>query len=247
MPAHGEQIVPTTHILFDFFGTLVDYSKGPMGRGFEMTHAHLEKAGYRSGYDAFIKAWSETYQELDHKASVSHREFTLEDIAVRLVERVLARQDLDLSRSIARAYMTEWNRGVSYRPGVGALLTRLSDDYVLAIVSNTHEPELVPGHLSTMGVSELFHTVITSVGFGIRKPNRAIFEHAITSLNTKPEHCIYVGDNYEADFRGATSVGIKTYLIDPRGNAPVPHDARIDSVLSLGTQVLSLELPSIRP
>ena len=237
---------PTTHILFDFFGTLVDYSKGPMGGGFEMTHAHLEKAGYRAGYDTFIQLWSETYQELDDKASVSHREFTMENIAVRLVDRALGRRDLGLSKSISRAYMTEWNRGVTYRPGVDSLLTRLSSDYVLAIVSNTHEEELVPGHLATMGVSELFHTVITSVGFGIRKPNRTIFEQAMTSLNTRPERCIYVGDNYEADFVGATSAGIKTFLVDPQGTAPVPRDTRIDSVLSLGTHLLSPQPPSIR-
>ena len=229
--------MPTTHILFDFFGTLVDYSRAPIGRGFETTFSHLEKAGYADNYDSFIQLWSQIYTQLDNEASRSHQEFTMFDLADELVHQVFRKPNTHLSRSIVRTYMTEWNRGVNYLPGVESLLSRLSEDYVLGVVSNTHEEELVPGHLAAMGVIELFRNVPTSVGFGIRKPNRAIFDHAIDSLSTTAENCIYVGDNYAADFRGATAAGIKTYLIDPSNTAPVPDEVRIDSVLSLTTRL----------
>ena len=41
--------MPTTHILFDFFGNLVNYSEAPIGAGYETTFALTERAGYTSG------------------------------------------------------------------------------------------------------------------------------------------------------------------------------------------------------
>ena len=239
MPLDELPVMPTTHILFDFFGTLVNYSKAPIGAGYEATFAHIEQAGYTSGYDAFIQLWSQTYQEMDREALLSHREFSMDELALALVDRALGKTDPALSRAIAGTYISEWNRGITYLPGLEALLSTLSEHFVLGVVSNTHEEALVPGHLASMGVSGLFRTVITSVEFGIRKPNRAIFDHAVNVLDTTPDQCIYVGDNYEADFRGANAAGIKAYLIDPDGKAPVPHHARIDSVHSLTRHLLT--------
>ena len=231
--------MPITHILFDFFGTLVEYSKDPIGKGFASTYTHLKNHGYEAGYDAFIDLWSQIYRELDSQATLSHREFSMDELTTEVIHRIFAKPDPALSRTLAMTFMSEWNRGVTYLPGLRSLLQGLREDYVLAVVSNTHEKELVPGHLSTMGVSELFQTVVTSVGFGIRKPNRAIFEHTLEVLNTTPEQCVYVGDNYEVDFRGATAAGIKALLLDPQGVAPVPGHARIDSVHSLTNHVLT--------
>ena len=228
-----------THILFDFFGTLVNYSKAPIGKGFETTFLHLEQAGFESGYDTFIQLWSQLYHEMDGEALLSHREFSMDDLALALIERAVGSHDPVLAKSIAATYVTEWNRGVTYLPGLDSLLSALSENYVLGVVSNTHEEALVPDHLVTMGVSGLFKTVITSVEFGIRKPNRAIFDHAVAVMNTTPEQCIYVGDNYEADFRGANAAGIRAYLIDPQSDAPIPPEARIDSVHSLTAHVLT--------
>jgi putative hydrolase of the HAD superfamily len=84
-----------------------------------------------------------------------------------------------------------------------------------------------------MGVSGLFRRVITSVGFGSRKPAPEIFQHALRVLHVSPERCVYVGDSYDVDYRGARSVDIRPLLIDPRCEAPVPTADRLASILEL--------------
>src|SRR3990170_3396311 len=86
------------------------------------------------------------------------------------LRRVVGACDDRLVRAFVRAYIAEWNKGVSYPHGVPELLERLNRRFVLAVITNTHDPDLVPGHLERMGVSGLFRRVITSVEFGSRKP-----------------------------------------------------------------------------
>ena len=46
------------------------------------------------------------------------------------------------------------------------------------------------------------------------KPNPDVFKYAISKLNVKPEEAIFIGDNIEADYKGAENAGIHALLID---------------------------------
>ena len=46
------------------------------------------------------------------------------------------------------------------------------------------------------------------------KPNPDIFKYAISKLDVEPEEAIFVGDNVEADYKGAENAGIHALLID---------------------------------
>jgi putative hydrolase of the HAD superfamily len=139
----------------------------------------------------------------------------------------------------ADLYVSEWNKGVQYPRGIRELLGRLARQFDLAVITNTHDPALVPSHLARMGVSSLFRTVVTSVEYGIRKPNPAIFKHTLEVLGTVAEDCVYVGDSLELDYEGARSAGIRPLLIDPLRETVVPASARLDSIFALETVLLS--------
>jgi HAD-hyrolase-like len=47
-----------------------------------------------------------------------------------------------------------------------------------------------------------------SADLGVRKPYPAIFLHALTALNVKPEHAVMVGDSLAADMVGGLNLGI---------------------------------------
>ena len=67
----------------------------------------------------------------------------------------------------------------------------------------------------------------------VRKPSPAIFAHAVQALGAAaPERCVYVGDTYDADYRGATGAGLLAFLIDPRARAPIPEAQRLESLLA---------------
>ena len=46
------------------------------------------------------------------------------------------------------------------------------------------------------------------------KPNPDIFRYALSKLNVRPEETIFVGDNVEADYKGAENTGIHALLIE---------------------------------
>jgi putative hydrolase of the HAD superfamily len=229
-----------THVLFDFFGTLVGYSPSRTGQGYERSHALLRDAGSALGYDAFLALWSEVCETFEAEAERTHREFSMLELGDAFFARALGPAPAPLVRAFVTTYVEEWNRGVTDLDGAAALLGRLAARFTLAVVSNTNDHQLVPRHLDRMGVRGLFARVVTSVELGVRKPSPAIFAHAVRELGTAPERCVYVGDTYDADYRGATSAGIRAFLIDPGAAAPIPEEHRIASLLTLEERIDAL-------
>ena len=226
-----------THVLFDFFGTLVAYSPSRTAQGYARSHALLREAGCALGYDAFLTLWSEVSEAMEAEAERTHREFSMQELGDAFFARALARAPAPIVDAFVATYVDEWNRGVRDLDGVTALLGRLAARFTLAVVSNTNDRELVPRHLERMGVRALFARVVTSVELGVRKPAPAIFAHAVRELGTAPERCVYVGDTYGADYRGATGAGIRAFLIDPRATAPIPEEHRLASLLALEERI----------
>lgn len=109
----------------------------------------------------------------------------------------------------------------------------LAAEYRLAVVSNTQDAALLPGHLEAMGVRQLFDTVVTSFEVGWRKPHPAVCRTALHELRADPAAAVFVGDTYGADRQGPTRVGIRALLVDPHRRAPAPEEARLASVFAL--------------
>lgn len=231
-------IPPGGCILFDFFGTLVEYSASRTEQGYPRSFALLREAGSDLDYEGFLALWSEVSAGFDESTERSHLEFSMSDVAGAILRRAVGPPDDGLVRELARIYVSEWNTGVRYLDGIAEMLERLKKRFELAVITNTHDPALVPDHLEGMGVSHLFRRVVTSVEFGTRKPAPDIFRHALSLLDVAAERCVYVGDNYEADYLGARAAGIRTLLIDPAGNAPVPGEARLPSIFDLEDRLL---------
>lgn len=62
--------------------------------------------------------------------------------------------------------------------------------------------------------------VITSSGYGIRKPNRLLFEVAITKSRLSPEEIWYVGDKVAVDVAGSLGAGMIPVLYNSPLNKP---------------------------
>ena len=224
-----------THVLFDFFGTLVAYSPSRTEQGYEQSHALLAASGSSLGYEAFLELWSTVSTEFDERAERSGREFSM----LELAEAFLARAEVqpapsrELAARFVTTYVAEWNKGVRDLPELANFLARLANRYSLAVVTNTNDAVLVPRHLARMGVAEFFEAVVTSVEHGFRKPRPEIFEHALDLLGARCDRAVYVGDSFGADYQGAAAVGMHSFLIDPGRASRVPEIARLESLFQL--------------
>jgi putative hydrolase of the HAD superfamily len=116
---------------------------------------------------------------------------------------------------------------------VAALLSELTQRHRLAVVTNTHQADLVPTHLTAMGVASAIEVVITSVEIGWRKPHPAIYAAALDALGVVAADCTFVGDTRRPDYDGPRAAGIHALLIDPDGVEDIPAEHRLASILDL--------------
>jgi putative hydrolase of the HAD superfamily len=109
----------------------------------------------------------------------------------------------------------------SLRPEAPALLDVLHERGLsLAVISNVISHRVVLHCLERYGIEHYFDPVITSAGFGWRKPNARIFLEAPRVMTLSPAACAYVGDTVSRDVIGARRaryglvIQIKSFLTD---------------------------------
>ena len=117
-------------------------------------------------------------------------------------------------------YMLNDYRPVDHVPAeVWETLTLLKDaGFPMGVASNRRNPYLE--QLNTLGLAPFFQFALAAGEINSWKPEPAIFQHALALLDTRPEHTLYVGDNYYADILGASNAGLRPVLLDPAGLFP---------------------------
>jgi putative hydrolase of the HAD superfamily len=229
-------------VLFDFFGTLVDYSPSRTEQGYPRSTAVLDGLGCRLGDDEWLSRWSACFERLYAESVVSGVEFSMHDAFAAFAPEVglddCPPQGAD---AFVEAYLSEWSTAVRLIDGVPALLATLrAGGRRLALVSNTHSAEMVRGHLAAMGIADAFDAVVTSVEIGYRKPRPEIFTAALESLGAAASDAVFVGDSYDADFLGPTRMGMDAYLIVGDGRdvpVEVPASQRLGTVGDLSARL----------
>ena len=104
-------------------------------------------------------------------------------------------------------------------PGVPEALARLQrQGLTLAVVSNSDGT--CAQSLETAGLLRYMNFVIDSAEVGVEKPDRRIFEIALSRCGADPRRTLYVGDLYHADVVGGRGAGLHALLLDPYGDWP---------------------------
>ena len=98
------------------------------------------------------------------------------------------------------------------KPGVLDAVKELAESYKLGLISNGKTP-FQERNFRGLGIASYFESVIVSAAVDLRKPDPAIFHLGCGELGVLPEEAVYVGDNPEADIRGARDAGLKTVFV----------------------------------
>lgn len=100
------------------------------------------------------------------------------------------------------------------------VLERLARRYRLGVVSN-FTGNLRPC-LEELGLVRLFSVISDSAVVGWSKPDPRIFEHTLAALQVPAPRAWMVGDNFEADIRAASGLGLRTCWLAPTDRAAPP-------------------------
>lgn len=71
--------------------------------------------------------------------------------------------------------------------------------------------------LRVIGLADLVHVVCTSGGMGVQKPDARAFRALAVGLGLPESECLFVGDDHDADVRGAQAAGMRALLVDRSG------------------------------
>jgi putative hydrolase of the HAD superfamily len=208
-------------ILFDMIDTLVHYDGPPPPEyGGQVALTFESALGDRGPGELkrFLGTWEEVRRARYREARATLRE-------IDLVGRV--RETLD---RMGPTYAAEGNVKAFLEPYLSAYvdclllpattpatLARLRERFRLAVVTNwQHSPTMyqILDHFELMGH---FDAVVVSGEFGWRKPHPAIFQEALKRLDVTPQGTVFVGDDPEADIKGAAACGMDAILLDWKG------------------------------
>ncbi len=119
-------------------------------------------------------------------------------------------------------------------------LKKLEEDgYRLGLISNAGDDEDVQQLVRRFDISQYFDYILTSAACSYRKPHPRIFELALSNWYFLPSEAVMVGDNLDADIRGAKSAGLYAVWISRRAGQqngdplPVQPDASLSTLTEL--------------
>lgn len=116
------------------------------------------------------------------------------------------------------------------------------DGYRMGLISNAGDDQDVHQLVQRFEISSYFDFILTSAACSYRKPHPRIFELAIANWYFLPSETVMVGDNLDADIRGAKSAGLYGVWISRRAGQSSEDQPRVAPDATVST--LS-ELPAL--
>ena len=125
---------------------------------------------------------------------------------------------------------------------ISTLETLKEKGYNLGIVSNAGDDTDVQNLAKGFGITKYFDFVLTSAACSYRKPHPRIYELALSNWYCLPNEAVMIGDNLDADVRGAQEAGLYGIWLSRRAGPKTDEQEQIQPDASLST--LS-ELPAL--
>lgn len=203
------------HIIFDLDNTLWDFtgnSKRILAEIF--SKFELDKRGivdFEKFHDQY--KFRNEHLWMDYAlGKVSREEVRLNRFLVTLND--FGVNNYKLSSDAADHYVLNTRHQTELIPYTHELLGYLIKKYKLHIITNGFD-EVQFFKMNNTGIKKYFTTVTTAESAQALKPDKKIFDHAIQLINTKAEHCLYIGDSPQADGVGAINAGMQFIWFNP--------------------------------
>ena len=76
-----------THVLLDFFGTLVGFSADRTEPGYHATHALVRSLGADADYPGFLRTWADESARFDQRSAADDSEYSMDEVAAGVLAR----------------------------------------------------------------------------------------------------------------------------------------------------------------
>ncbi|MCE5322755.1 HAD hydrolase-like protein [bacterium] len=216
-------------VIFDLFGTLVDYLPA---QDWQRSHETIAQI-FSVGYDEFRMAWRQIMPDRD----LGRYGGVADDFkhVCTLLGIQPSREQIDAAIEVRLDY---YRRELQPRTGAIETLHKLRESghkVGLITVCGSEIPML----WDESDFGPLMNACVFSCLEGITKPDPLIYQLACDRLGVKAEDCLYVGDGSSRELTGVLEVGMHPVLIQMEYDRDYGVD-RIDAVEWQGSTIDSL-------
>lgn len=203
------------HLFFDLDHTLWDFETNAKDTFMELHAQHaLHEKGIED-FDAFFNRYSFHNTRLwDRytKGYIKQDELRWKRIWLTLLDFKLA--DEALAKEMSAQFLDGLPNRRKLFPHTTEILDYLTQkNYVLHLITNGFDC-VQHSKLKNSNLTGYFKEVITSEKCGSLKPQKEIFEFALRATGADIKESIMIGDNIEADIKGAMAAGLDTVFVN---------------------------------
>lgn len=197
-------------ILFDAAGTLFRLPRGVGWHYAEVARRHGAELEAAKLDAAFREVWKQAPAPME---TAGPRKDDDRGWWRGIVDEVLDATDapaFDRAAYFAEVWEEFTKPGVwELYPETREVLATLGNRFRLGVVSNFDSR--LHAILTTLGIAHFFEHVVLSTEAGADKPSARIFHEALDRFDTRAPETLHVGDEPEADWRGAAAAGLRVF------------------------------------
>lgn len=221
MKRSGQQVEA---VLFDLGGTLIKTTEIPRVMKEILKHRGIERS-----LKEVSTAWKKGEKGLNFRDLAT----LLDEFWVQWNLRILSNLQIASNlRPLAEFIASHWwdYCDVTLYPDAKKILLLLKGRGLkMGVVTNGLQSD-VDEILTKINLQNLFDVVVVIDTLKKMKPDAEVFLFALEKLKTATSNTIFVGDEIEADYKGAERAGLTAYLIDRDGKV---HDEGINKISNL--------------
>jgi len=207
--------MPYKHLFFDLDHTLWDFEMNAKETFAELYKLYTLNEKGVDDFDLFFSRYSfhnNRLWERYTKGFMKQEELRWKRVWLTLLDFKIA--DETLAKEMAVSFLNGLPNRKNLFPYTIEILEYLRNkNYVLHLITNGFE-SVQHDKLKYSNLTNYFNEIVTSEKAGSLKPNKEIFEFALKIAKANIKESIMIGDNIEADIRGAMNAGLDTIFVN---------------------------------
>ena len=204
------------HLFFDLDHTLWDFEKNAHDCLLEIyVHFDLKSLGVED-----VTLFCEKFSEANHYywALLERKEITADELRRRRFKTAFAKLNVHIEEALGLEMNAVFLQNLPSKKalieGAVDILDYLKPNYQLHILSNGYQGLQIQ-KMQSSAIHHYFEEIITVDKAKALKPAKAIFEYALKCTNASVSNSLMIGDNYEADIKGAINANFDTVFYNP--------------------------------
>lgn len=211
-------------ILFDLGGTLIKTTEIP-----RVLKKMLEHHGIDRSLREITTAWKKAVEGLNFQDLTTLLDEFWVQWNLRILDSLYVGANM---RELAEFIATHWwdYCSVTLYPDAEKVLPMLRmRGFKMGVITNGLQSD-VNAILPKVNLQNFFDVVVVIDTLKKMKPDAEVFLYALEKLKTATSNSIFIGDEIDADYKGAQAAGLTAYLIDREEKI---HDESVHKISSL--------------